>query len=324
MAKIKKYSITMESDVYAISLVEAGAIESDFVFLAKQQPKQVCLEKNEKHLVIGAILIPDRPIYRYDEEIGEYYISFSKEVIEKLAYDFMKRKLNDSVTLDHESDANNISLVESWLRISENDKSVELGLDAPLGSWIGAMKVEDEATWERIKNQELNGFSVEAFCNLEEFKLSKTEDNKMEENKTLLEQIKEIIFEALGKNETVEETIENTVVEEQTEEVIETEVTNETVEVSEEVVEETVDVVEETVEVVEEAVALEEVKNPLEDVVAELNAQIATLNEEIENLKKENTKLSKQPSVKPIKANMAEDAKTPYERMMAIYKNNAK
>lgn len=309
MAKIKKYSITMDSDVFAVSLVENGAIESDFIYLAKQQPKQVCLEANEKHLVVGAILIPDRPIYRYDEE-GEYYISFSKEVIEKLAYDFMKRKLNDSVTLDHEVEANNITLVESWIRTSENDKSVDLGLDAPLGSWIGAMKVEDETTWERIKNQELNGFSVEAFCNLEEFKLSKDMTKDLEINESFWSKLKVILSEVLGDKQ--EEVTEDKV-EEVVEEVVAEVPTDEAVETVEEVIETPTDeVVEEVVEEVAEEIALEEQETKdYEKIIEGLNDELTELKSQIEDLKKVNEKLSKQPSAEPIKVEASAEKKFP-------------
>lgn len=329
--KAKKYIVGMESDVTAISLVEMPAIEENYIALAKQKPQQILLEKEEKRIVCGAVLIPNRPIYRWTPDLGDFYLEFTSEVIEKLAFDYMKKNNNSSVTLDHETNASNVYLVESWIKTTENDKSNDLGFNLPVGTWFASMRVDDEETWQRVKNEELNGFSIESFVSLEELNLSKV-DRNMEDNKSLLEQIKQIVLEALGKNETVEETVENTVVEEQVVEDTVVEETVESVEVSEEVVAEeetetveeevvetpTDEVVEETVEeVVEEAVALE-------SVVAELNAQIETLNDEIEELKKENAKLSKQPSVKPIKANMSEDHRSPFDRMMAVMQANRK
>lgn len=308
MAKARRYYVDMDSDVTAISLVEEGAIMSDFIALAKQQPKQVYLEKEEKHLVVGAILIPERPIYRYDAEWGDYYITFSQQVIEKLAYDYMKNKLTDSVTLDHETNANNITLVESWIRTSENDKSVDLGLDAPIGSWIGAMKIEDDETWQRIKSQELNGFSVEAFCNLNEFKNTMT--NMMnEDKKSLLEEIKELIQEAfsvaskpqeLEKEEVVEENL--SVEEEVTEEVIEENLSVEEEVPTEEKVEEELEAEVPTEEVVEEP---KEEEIDLQSVINALQEELESIKAENEELKKQNEKLSKQPSVKKldVKAN---------------------
>ena len=69
MAKRKDYmKLHQTSLVYAISLVEFPAIESNFVYLSEEKPIQVCLEQDEKHMVFGAVLIPDKPIYRYNQE----------------------------------------------------------------------------------------------------------------------------------------------------------------------------------------------------------------------------------------------------------------
>ena len=87
MAKKKKlYEVRPDSLVYAISLVECPAIESNFVYLSEEKPIQVCLEQDEKHMVFGAVLIPDKPIYRYNQD-EEYYLRFPKETIEVLAHD---------------------------------------------------------------------------------------------------------------------------------------------------------------------------------------------------------------------------------------------
>ena len=68
--KLKKYKVGCDSETYAISMVEAPAIESDFVALAKEEEDkvQVFLESNEKHMCYGAALIPDKDIYRYRKD----------------------------------------------------------------------------------------------------------------------------------------------------------------------------------------------------------------------------------------------------------------
>jgi hypothetical protein len=49
--------------VEAISVVENPAIESDFIALNKQEIKLAEIDK-EKRLLMGALLIPKKPIYR--------------------------------------------------------------------------------------------------------------------------------------------------------------------------------------------------------------------------------------------------------------------
>ena len=53
--------------VEAISVVENPAIESDFIALNKQEIKLAEIDK-EKRLLMGALLIPKKPIYRKSGE----------------------------------------------------------------------------------------------------------------------------------------------------------------------------------------------------------------------------------------------------------------
>lgn len=177
--KIKKYKVGIDSETYAISLVESPAIESDFVHLAEQKEEKVFLESDEKFMVYGAALIPDKLIYRNNGE-EEYYISFTKESIEKMSQEFMKEYRQNEITLDHETMANDVTIVETWIKSDMAlDKSVAVGLDAtlPVGTWCVGMKVNQIDVWERIKSGELKGFSVESMISLEEF--SKQNDNNM-------------------------------------------------------------------------------------------------------------------------------------------------
>lgn len=199
--KIKKFKVGMDSETYAISLVEAPAIESEFVALAKEEEKQVFLESNERHMVYGAALIPDMDIYRNDGE-HEYYISFSKESIEKMSQDFMKEYRQYEVKTDHEDVANEVCVVESWL-VSDayKDKSNALGINVPEGSWMVGMKVNNIETWDRIKAGELKGFSVESLVSLEEF--SKQNDNNMEieANEMFWTKLVNVLKETFSKKE---------------------------------------------------------------------------------------------------------------------------
>ena len=128
MKKLKKYSVVGDSsDVYAISLVEEPAIEIDYVAFDKDKETKPNLKfiedkENEKFMILGPALVPDKNIYRnYDG--NEFYVSFSAECIEKLSYKFMKTCYGDGCfTKDHESFAQGCSLAESWIKTSENDK----------------------------------------------------------------------------------------------------------------------------------------------------------------------------------------------------------
>ena len=70
------------SGIEAISLVESPAIEEDFIALKSQEVK-LAEVSNEKRILMGALLVPNKPIYRKSGE-EEYYIYFSKKTIEKV------------------------------------------------------------------------------------------------------------------------------------------------------------------------------------------------------------------------------------------------
>ena len=200
--KIKKYKVGTDSETYAISMVEMPAIEEDFVALAKEEEKiEVQLSDDAKHMVYGAVLVPDKDIYRNNGE-QEFYISFTKESIEKMSQDFMKEYRQHEVTVDHEEIANEVCVVESWIKADLfKDKSVALGLNEtlPIGTWFAGMKVNNIETWERIKAGELKGFSVESMISLEEFSKQNENNMNIETNDMFWDKLKNILKEAFSK-----------------------------------------------------------------------------------------------------------------------------
>lgn len=157
---IKEYII--EDDVlgvYAISLVSAPAIESNFIQLSKELNLKVI--DDERGVLMGAALIPDLPILRNGDE-GEYHIFFSKDTVRKTSELFLKNSFQHETTLEHQHKLNSNLVVESWIKEDEtHDKSVKFGIDAPVGSWIVTMKVEDPDILELARQGKIKGFSIE-------------------------------------------------------------------------------------------------------------------------------------------------------------------
>ena len=201
--KIKKYKVGIDSETEAISMVTEPAIESDFVFFSKDKDiVKEAFSSDEKHMVYGAVLRPDFPIYRYDGE-NEYYLEFTSESIERMARDYMMNYRQGNVTIQHEEYANEVFMVESWIKQDmDKDKSVSVGLDKslPIGTWFCGFYVNNNDIWERIKSGELKGFSVEAMIDLEDFAKVKKED-EFEMNESFWSKLKSIVNEALGKKE---------------------------------------------------------------------------------------------------------------------------
>ena len=201
--KIKKYKVGIDSETEAISMVTEPAIESDFVFLSKDKAiVKEAFSNDEKHMVYGAVLRPDFPIYRNDGE-NEYYLEFTSESIERMARDYMMNYRQGNVTIQHEEYANEVFMVESWIKQDmDKDKSVSVGLDKslPIGTWFCGFYVNNNDVWERIKSGELKGFSVEAMIDLEDFAKVKKKD-EFEMNESFWSKLKSIVNEALGKKE---------------------------------------------------------------------------------------------------------------------------
>lgn len=298
--KPKIYNVEFEgSEIFAISLVEFPAIEEEFIALSKEKKQPILLMDEEKHIIIGCVLKPDFPIYRYDDIRGEYYIKFSKNTIEHLSQEFIKRT-DKSITLDHESDTNKVEVIESWVKVDmEKDKSNVYGLDVPVGSWLISCKVNDENIWQSIKNGERNGFSIESLCALNEINLN-TMTNKEQLESVVVsdsfwDKLKQIIADALGTS-TEEPIVENIA------DVAEDEAKMDGIPVLENMAEEVI--VEETPIEDEKQVKIDELtaeNEALKKEIDDLKNELETLKETNEGLKSENEKLSKQPSIEPIK-----------------------
>ena len=123
----------------------------------------------DKQIVAGPLMIPNKLIYRYDETNGEYFVYFSEETIEKIAYKYMQRKYTDNTNLEHseELSLNDVFVVESWIISDPNrDKSLVYsnGEKYPKGTWYGMVKVKNKEIWDDyVKTGLVKGFSVEGF-----------------------------------------------------------------------------------------------------------------------------------------------------------------
>jgi len=148
--------------VEAISLVEFPAIESNWIALKKEVKFEAV--DNERRMLYGPALIPDKPILRIDKETGEeYYIVFDKETIYNCAHAFMKNGFQNSHTYEHAKPIEGVTVVESWYKEGENDKSAHLGMEVPVGTWIIGSKVDNPEIWENVKAGKVKGFSIEGY-----------------------------------------------------------------------------------------------------------------------------------------------------------------
>ena len=149
--------------VEAVSLVNSPAIESDFIALNNQEIKLAEISK-EKRLLMGALLIPQKPIYRKSGK-EEYYIFFSKKTVARASQMYLQNGNQSQSTLEHDKQLKGLTLVESWIvEDKEKDKTALYGLDVPVGTWMGSVKVDNDEIWnDYVKSGKVKGFSIEGY-----------------------------------------------------------------------------------------------------------------------------------------------------------------
>jgi hypothetical protein len=104
--------------------------------------------EEDKRLVYGEVYAPNRP-----DVDGEF---MTEADIREMAYAFMSNLRQKQVDVQHDNVlVPGCTVVESFIA-RDGDP------DFLPGSWVVCMHVNDDLTWQKVKNGELNGFSVEA------------------------------------------------------------------------------------------------------------------------------------------------------------------
>ena len=178
--------------IEAISIVESPAIEADFVALKAEEIKLAEIDKDKK-ILMGALLIPNKPIFRNSDDQDDYYIYFSKDTVEKASQLYLKNGNQNNTTLEHQHSLSGLTLVESWLVEDEKfDKSRKYGMNVPVGTWMGSVKVNNDEVWnEYVKTGKVKGFSIEGYF---ADKMERPKDSVgLSKDEKLINQIKEIL-----------------------------------------------------------------------------------------------------------------------------------
>jgi TusA-related sulfurtransferase len=181
--------------IEAISVVESPAIEEDFIALKNQEFKLAEVDK-EKRILMGAALIPNKPIYRRNED-NEYYIYFSRDTVRKASELFFINGNQNKSTLEHQMPLTGLSVVESWIvEDKEKDKTRMYDMEMPLGTWMVSMKVLNDDIWNNyVKTGKVKGFSIEGyFADKAERPKDKTiKDDLEEEAQELVEELRQML-----------------------------------------------------------------------------------------------------------------------------------
>ena len=187
---------SQELAIDAISLVNAPAIEQDFVYFGKEKNNLTFAKiDEEKRMLVSPALIPNKQIFRYDPNTdSEYYVYFSPDTVKKAAELYLKHNNHHKATYEHKDRVSGVLTVESWIKEGDMDKSKLYGFDLPNGTWFVKMKIENDELWQKIKAGELKGLSIEGYFT------DKME--KMSEKAPTDEEILKALNQIINENQT--------------------------------------------------------------------------------------------------------------------------
>ena len=175
----------------AISLVSAPAIEENFVYFGKEKHNLTFAKVDEdKRMLVSPALIPNKQIFRYNPQTdSEYYVYFSKDTVRQAAELYLKHNNHHKATYEHQDRVAGVLTTESWIKEGDMDKSKMYGFDLPNGTWFVKMRIDNDDLWNKIKEGELKGLSIEGYF---VDKMQKMSDNKPT-NEEIRQALREII-----------------------------------------------------------------------------------------------------------------------------------
>ena len=178
--KLPVYEIFINDDdetgMNLISVVEKPAIEikgyafSDIVELQFKK-------EEDKQIIVGPALIPNKKIRREDEDGNLYYVFFSKETIERMVEKFNRYGSNRKINFEHTDKMIDAFIMEDWIvEDTYYDKSKKYGFDVPVGTYMIKVKIEDKQFWlEEVKENGRFGFSIEGLLGQQLVSMSEVE-----------------------------------------------------------------------------------------------------------------------------------------------------
>ena len=161
-------SITSDLEVNYIGLVDRPAIERNFQAFNEQKKKAAFVLNEEKRIISGPAMIADMPLYRKDDQLGEYYVIFDKAAIQSIVEKFSAKGYLKNFNLFHnaQQQVSDVTIFNSFVSDKELGVAPLTGFeDVADGSWFISAKVNNQAVWDNVKAGTIKGFSVEGLFN---------------------------------------------------------------------------------------------------------------------------------------------------------------
>ena len=194
-----------QDGVLVMSLVESPATEFNWLMFSNERETVKFSFDEEQRILKGVVMLADTPIYRRNGDY-EYYIKYSKETLKAMA----QKMLNDHTfnTLDTEHSHNMLGngdaeLRELFIKDVENGINPKGFEDVTDGSLLCTYYIANDDIWQRAKNGEFKGFSLEGIFSVKEAETYNKQNNKKENKMSKLQQLKQLLSEILVDFSTI-------------------------------------------------------------------------------------------------------------------------
>jgi hypothetical protein len=160
----------------------------------KQKMQSFAVVNEEERVVVGPAMIPNKRIFRRDEDGTEYEVFFTKDTIRTIAEKFYRKGFQNNGNEMHDS-SKPVDMVffQSW--IADESKGIpkmKQFESLPDGTWFLGAKVNSDEAWAKVKDGTFKGFSVEGMFDMMPIKMSM----KMSEEtaaKLIIDQLKDLL-----------------------------------------------------------------------------------------------------------------------------------
>lgn len=165
---MKKYELIYkigEEGVFMLSDVESPALSDTQLVMFDDESKLLEFQNDEQQVIYSVAMRPNVLIPRKNINGEPAMVFYTEQTVRDLQQNFFKNNSHKGATVNHDRNVrSDMYCFESWIvENPENDKATFLGMSVQKGDWVLGQKVDNPEVWQKIKNKELTGFSIEAY-----------------------------------------------------------------------------------------------------------------------------------------------------------------
>ena len=188
---IYEINIDNATGLYAVALVKRPAMLSTWqVFADQEQPMKFAVTDEEQHKVLAVLCRADFPIYRRSDEMGEFYVVFSKETIEEMTRRMLKEGFHESINVEHDDNfyIDGVELSQIFIKNSAKGINPSNFEEIEEGSAFCEYKITAPEVWDAIKQGVFTGISLEGLFDLKKIAAAAENEGPADDIEALLKQ----------------------------------------------------------------------------------------------------------------------------------------